>query len=141
MARDDGPLRAAGAVVSRRAFLLPVLAVMLAAPTPSTGQDTRDRHVVMVTPGESDGRLAATREAVAFWNQTLSDLKLRPRLLETTVLVDPPMTRALEAYTRQVWLLAGRSVPTEAQKARAGQIAKENAEGYTIDNRLAVVPR
>jgi len=32
------------------------------------------------------------------------------------------------------------SVPTEAQKTRAGQIARDNAKGYTVDNRLAVVP-
>ena len=32
------------------------------------------------------------------------------------------------------------SVPTQAQKDRAGQIAAEHAKGYTIDNQLAVVP-
>jgi osmotically-inducible protein OsmY len=32
------------------------------------------------------------------------------------------------------------SVPTDAQKTKAEQIARENAEGYSIENRLAVVP-
>lgn len=32
------------------------------------------------------------------------------------------------------------SVPTEAQKARAEEIARQNATGYKIDNQLAVVP-
>ena len=32
------------------------------------------------------------------------------------------------------------SVPTDAQKAKAEAIARENATGYTIENRLAVVP-
>ena len=32
------------------------------------------------------------------------------------------------------------SVPTEAQKAKAEQIARANATGYTVENRLAVVP-
>ena len=41
---------------------------------------------------------------------------------------------------KKVVVLRG-SVPTEAQKARAEQIAKENAKGYTVDNRLAVVPQ
>ncbi len=68
-------------------------------------------RVLIVTPELSDGRFAATREAMDFWNRTLSDLKLRPRLAETAVLVAPPITRRLEAYTRQIWLLAGRSVP------------------------------
>lgn len=31
------------------------------------------------------------------------------------------------------------SVPTEAQKAKAEQIARSNATGYTVENRLAVV--
>jgi osmotically-inducible protein OsmY len=32
------------------------------------------------------------------------------------------------------------SVPTEAQKAQAEQIARKHATGYTVENRLAVVP-
>lgn len=32
------------------------------------------------------------------------------------------------------------SVPTDAQKTKAEQIARDNATGYTIENRLAVVP-
>ena len=40
---------------------------------------------------------------------------------------------------KKVVVLRG-SVPTEAQKARAEQIAREHAKGYTIENRLAVVP-
>ena len=32
------------------------------------------------------------------------------------------------------------SVPTEAQKAKAEQIARSNATGYTVQNQLAVVP-
>ena len=31
------------------------------------------------------------------------------------------------------------SVPTEAQKAKAEEIARKNATGYTVENRLAVV--
>ena len=40
---------------------------------------------------------------------------------------------------KKVVVLRG-SVPTEAQKARAEQIARNNATGYTVENRLAVVP-
>jgi osmotically-inducible protein OsmY len=32
------------------------------------------------------------------------------------------------------------SVPTEAQKAKAEEIARKNATGYKVENRLAVVP-
>ncbi|HYB93760.1 MAG TPA: BON domain-containing protein, partial [Vicinamibacterales bacterium] len=41
---------------------------------------------------------------------------------------------------KKVVVLRG-SVPTEAQKQRAEQIARDNAKGYTIDNKLAVVPQ
>jgi osmotically-inducible protein OsmY len=40
---------------------------------------------------------------------------------------------------KKVVVLRG-SVPTEAQKAKAEQIARDNATGYTVENRLAVVP-
>jgi predicted small secreted protein len=40
---------------------------------------------------------------------------------------------------KKVVVLRG-SVPTEAQKARAEQIARNNATGYSVENRLAVVP-
>ena len=33
------------------------------------------------------------------------------------------------------------SVPTEAMKKRAEQIARRESPGYTVDNQLAVVPR
>jgi osmotically-inducible protein OsmY len=41
---------------------------------------------------------------------------------------------------KKVVVLRG-SVPTEAQKQKAGKIAKDNASSYTIDNQLAVVPK
>jgi hypothetical protein len=40
---------------------------------------------------------------------------------------------------KKVVVLRG-SVPTAEQKAKAERIARDNAKGYTIDNRLAVVP-
>ncbi len=41
---------------------------------------------------------------------------------------------------RKLVVLRG-SVPTEAQKQRAGMIAQQNASSYKIDNQLAVVPK
>jgi osmotically-inducible protein OsmY len=40
---------------------------------------------------------------------------------------------------KKVVVLRG-SVPNDAQKTKAEQIAREHAKGYTIENRLAVVP-
>jgi hypothetical protein len=86
----------------------------MAVPAGSAALESADRRVVIVAPDESDGRFVATREAIAFWNQTLQELQLRPRLIEAQVLVDPPITRSLETYTRQIWLLAGRPVSKDA---------------------------
>lgn len=41
-------------------------------------------------------------------------------------------------HDKKVVVLRG-SVPTAAQKQKAERIAQDNAEGYKIDNRLAVV--
>jgi osmotically-inducible protein OsmY len=40
---------------------------------------------------------------------------------------------------KKVVVLRG-SVPTEAQKQKAEQIARDNAKGYTVENRLVVAP-
>jgi hypothetical protein len=87
---------------------------LLATAAGSAAPEPAGRRVVIVTPGESDARFVATREAMAFWNQTLQDLQLRTRLIEARIFVDPPITRRLETYTRQVWLLAGRPVSKDA---------------------------
>ena len=87
-----------------------LLAVVLTASAVSAAQERSNRQIVIVTPNEADGRFVAAREAIAYWNQTLADLRLRPRLVQARVLVAPAITRQLETYTRQVWLLAGRPV-------------------------------
>src|SRR5262245_62152804 len=93
--------------------VLTILAVAMVGPLTSRGQERTDRQVVLVTPDRGDARFEATRQAITFWNETLAELKLRPRLLEASVLVAPPISRALENYTRQIWLLAGRPTPKE----------------------------
>jgi osmotically-inducible protein OsmY len=46
----------------------------------------------------------------------------------------------VDTYQDKKLVVLRGSVPSEAQKARAEQIARENAKGYTVENRLAVVP-
>ena len=46
----------------------------------------------------------------------------------------------VDTYQDKKLVVLRGSVPTEAQKAKAEQIAKAHATGYTIENRLAVVP-
>ena len=47
----------------------------------------------------------------------------------------------VDTYQDKKLVILRGSVPSEAQKARAEQIARKNATGYTVDNRLAVVPQ
>ena len=47
----------------------------------------------------------------------------------------------VDTYASTKTVVLRGSVPTEAQKTRAEQIAREHAPSYKIDNKLAVVPR
>jgi osmotically-inducible protein OsmY len=64
--------------------------------------------------------------------------------IKTAIIADKTIDSSaidVDTYADKKLVVLRGSVPTEAQKAKAAQIAKENAEGYTIDNRLAVVPK
>jgi hyperosmotically inducible protein len=47
----------------------------------------------------------------------------------------------VDTYQDKKVVVIRGSVPTQAQKQKAEQIARDNAKGYTIDNQLAVVPK
>jgi osmotically-inducible protein OsmY len=63
--------------------------------------------------------------------------------VKTAIIADKSIdSGAIDVDTYQdkkVVVLRG-SVPTEAQKQRAEQIARDNAKGYTVENRLVVAP-
>ena len=83
--------------------------LLLAAPAPAPGGETAAERQVVIFNSALDGeRLAATREAVAFWNRTLAELQLRQRLAEAAVVVESPLTRPLENYAQRLWRQAGR---------------------------------
>ena len=46
----------------------------------------------------------------------------------------------VDTYQDKRLVVLRGSVPTQEQKAKAERIARENAKGYAVDNRLAVVP-
>ena len=46
----------------------------------------------------------------------------------------------VDTYQEKKLVVLRGSVPTEAQKQRAEQIARDNAKGYTVENRLVVGP-
>jgi osmotically-inducible protein OsmY len=47
----------------------------------------------------------------------------------------------VDTYQDKKLVVLRGSVPTEAQKQKAGEIAQRNASSYKIDNQLAVVPK
>src|SRR5262245_9931398 len=93
-----------------RSFVVALALVMAPYALLAGAEPAKPRRVIIVTPSGKDGRLAATREAMDFWKRTFSELKLNQPLVETQLLVAPAMTPALEAYTRDIWRLAGKSV-------------------------------
>jgi hypothetical protein len=88
--------------------------LLTGSPTVSASQQTSERHVVILSPDESDRRVAFTRDAIAFWTRTFLDLKLPPPLVEAGVVVASPMTRALETYARQISMRAEGLAPRDA---------------------------
>jgi hypothetical protein len=63
--------------------------------------------------------------------------------VKTAILADKTIDAGaidVDTYQDTKTVVLRGSVKTEAEKAKAEQIAKQNATGYKIDNRLAVVP-
>ena len=81
---------------------------LVAAQSPVLRATPSDRQVLILSPAQDDDRLASTREAIAFWNRTLAELDLPPRLTETALVVASPSSRVLENYARRIWQQAGR---------------------------------
>ena len=77
-------------------------------PAAATAGQVLEHRVVIITPDAADARVTQTREAVAFWNHTLSDLELGVRLREAELIIASPDSRALENYARQVSQRGGR---------------------------------
>jgi hypothetical protein len=81
------------------------LLLVLQVTRPASGAE---RSILLLTPTDSDGRLDASREAIAFWNDTLTALGLDTRLAAPQIVVDSPQARALENYARRISQRAGR---------------------------------
>ena len=47
----------------------------------------------------------------------------------------------VDTYQDKKLVVLRGSVPSQTQKEKAEQIARENAKGYDVENRLAVVPQ
>ena len=86
------------------------------------------------------------RGVVADTKENVSDVRggIETVDVKTAIIADKTIdSGAIDVDTyqdRKLVVLRG-SVPTEAQKQKAGKIAQDNASSYKIDNQLAVVPK
>ena len=110
------------------ALLAVTLVGLTLVPRPIAAQQPHDRRVVILRPAEGDGRVASAYEAIAFWNQVLSDLHLPTRLVETTLVATTHGGRVLENYTRQVWQQAGRLLPEDLGPEEPSALASLGAD-------------
>lgn len=85
-----------------------IATALLLCAGPVAAQTGVDRQVVIVSPTADDPRIDLTRAALAFWNQTLSDVGAPVRLSEAAVVVDAPGVRGIETYARFVAQRGGR---------------------------------
>jgi osmotically-inducible protein OsmY len=64
--------------------------------------------------------------------------------VKTAIIADKDVDSSsinVDTYQDRKLVVLRGSVPTQAQKSKAGAIAQDNAKSYRIDNQLAVVPR
>ena len=91
-----------------------VVLLFVGLPVGGYAEDVDARKVIIVAPQADDPRIAHTREAIVFWNQTLEEMGLRSRLRETAIIIVPvEVNRVLENYARQISLRAGRLGPKD----------------------------
>jgi hypothetical protein len=116
-----------------------LMAVPLCPTGAAAGQDV-ERQVVIVTPDADDERVAQTRDAVAFWNQTLSDLDLGIRLREMDLVVQSGGSRALENFARQVSQRGGRLPRGAAGPQPPGELSALGADIVVLLSRQPLMP-
>jgi hypothetical protein len=73
-------------------------AAVVLVPLLSFAQETQTRSVLILAQSESDGRIAATREALTFWNETLAGLGASVRFAAPAISVAAPVMPALERF-------------------------------------------
>ena len=123
---------------ARATFTL-LVAVSLLPAAPAAGQ-VLEHRVVIITPDAADERVTQTREAVAFWNRTLSDLDLGVRLREAELIIASPDSRALENYARQVSQRGGRVPRGAAGPQPPSELTDLQADIVVLLSRQPLMP-
>lgn len=98
--------------------LAKLMAVMLWLAASAGAQSVSERQLIVIAPDIEDERVVQTRDAVAFWNRTLSELGLGVRFHEPVWVVAPAGRRAIETFARFVSQRGGR-IPKGASGPQA----------------------
>ena len=91
------------------------------------------------------GCAQTARGVVQDTKENVSDVRggLETVDVKTAIIADKTIDSGaidVDTYQDEKLVVLRGSVPTEAQKQRAEQIARDNAKGYTVENRLVVAP-
>lgn len=91
------------------------------------------------------GCAQTARGVVQDTKENVSDVRggLETVDVKTAIIADKTIDSGaidVDTYQEKKLVVLRGSVPTEAQKQRAEQIARDNAKGYTVENRLVVAP-
>ena len=115
-----------------------LVAGSLIAAAPTAGQVV-ERPVVIVAPDADDVRVTQTREAIAFWNRTLTDLGLDIRLRVSDVIVVSE-SRLLENFARQVSQRGGRLPRGSAGPQPPAELRGLEADTVVLLSRQPLMP-
>ena len=82
----------------RKHSVVSIAGLLLLAPSLSFAQEARMRSVLILAERATDGRIAATREALEHWNETLAELGASVRFAAPEVAVGAPAIAELERF-------------------------------------------
>ncbi len=103
----------------RVAAILVLAALAGGAEAPAAGEPPSLRpgssSILVLVPTAADDRLTPAREAIAFWNDRLTELGVATRFAEPRVATASPVERAVENYARQVAQRATRLPAGDAE--------------------------
>ena len=97
-----------------------------------------ERKVIILVPAIDDDRLEPAYDAIAFWNETFTELKLDLRLGTPDVVTGVP--RAVETYARLIALRAGRlPVPEDLEPSVPMELKQLDAEIVLVLSRQNIM--
>ena len=124
----------------RSSVVLTLLVAVSLCPAAATAGPVLEHRVVIITRDVADARVTQTRAAVAFWNDTLSDLGLGVRLREAGLIIASPDSRALENYARQVSQRGGRIPRGAAGPQPPSELTDLQADVVVLLSRQPLMP-